>query len=82
MRIFLDPWVSNFEKIEVGHACLVCGLQRELKIQKVLFMKSLKLRGQSGVSDIFGILALDHLLHFVFFLIYVSWFPLIPKLGI
>ena len=45
-------------------------------------MKSFKLSGQSRVSDIFGLQALDHLLPFFFIFIFVSLFLLIPKLGL
>ena len=64
----VDHWVWNFEKIQVGHACLGCGLQRELKVQRFLDKKSLKLRGQSGVVNVFGQNALDHSFHFALFL--------------
>jgi len=45
-------------------------------------MKSLKLKGQSRVSNIFGLNALDHLFLFSLVFIFVSLFLWIPKLGL
>ena len=45
LGFYLEPMVWNFGKVEVVHVCLVYGLQIELKGQRRLHKKSLKLFG-------------------------------------
>jgi len=58
--------------IQIGHACPWFDLQRDLKFQGKLHMKSFKLWGQSEVSVNFGLKTLDHIFLFSFIFIFVS----------
>ena len=72
--------VWKFGKVRVGHASLLYDLQRGLKIQVFLYLKSLKLSGSSRVVNVLGLFALDHTLPFPLIFIFVSLIHLSSKL--